>query len=75
MGFKKENGILEYRLTEKDKGIIKMLSDGLIQKEIAVSLGVPYRTVEHYVAYMLRGLGMRNATELCCWAIRKGIIR
>lgn len=51
-------------ITNKEKEVIKLLSEGLIQKEIAVRLFVSNRTIETHVKNLTRKIGAKNTAHL-----------
>jgi DNA-binding NarL/FixJ family response regulator len=59
-------------LTEKEKKVVSLVSDGWKNKEIAKQIG----TSEHVVKNILRGIydktGMWNRLELALWVVKGG---
>ncbi len=52
------------RLTDREREIVMLVSEGLMNKEIADKLGISVRTVEVHVYNFMKKLELRNRTEL-----------
>jgi DNA-binding CsgD family transcriptional regulator len=61
-------------LTNRELQVLRMLSDGLGNKEIAVQLGISEHTAKFHVAQILGKLGAGSRTEAVTVAIRRGLI-
>jgi len=59
-------------LTNRERDILSMLLDGLLNKEIAVKLGLSIRTVEAHRASIMKKLNAKNTISL---AVYRDIIR
>ena len=59
-------------LTNRERDILAMLLDGLLNKEIAVKLGLSIRTVEAHRASIMKKLNAKNTISL---AVYRDIIR
>src|SRR2546426_258708 len=51
------------RLTERETEVLRMISDGLTDRETAVALSISIRTVETHVSNVLHKLGVRSRSE------------
>ncbi len=51
-------------LTRRQREVMSLLADGLTSKEIALKLGISYRTVEVYRATLLKKFGVSNSNAL-----------
>ena len=64
----------EYDLTKREKGILKMITDGKNNREIADGLGISIRTIETHRANIMKKLKVKNAIELVKVAIEDKIV-
>jgi DNA-binding NarL/FixJ family response regulator len=65
----------EWRLTQREEEVIKLLAQGVTSKEAAAMLKISVRTVESHRSNMSRKLGFRSTADLVRYAIRKGLIK
>ena len=63
LAMRRERSPLELGLTERELEIIRMVAEGLPDREIAEALVLSRRTVEGHVARLIHKLGARNRTE------------
>jgi DNA-binding NarL/FixJ family response regulator len=63
LAMRRERSPLELGLTERELEIIRMVAEGLTDREIAEALVLSRRTVEGHVARLIHKLGSRNRTE------------
>lgn len=56
-------------LTYRERQILQYVVDGMTNKEIAVDLGLSYRTVEVHRRHIMEKIGARNTAELVRLAI------
>jgi DNA-binding NarL/FixJ family response regulator len=61
-------------LTDRQMQVVKLIAEGMINREIAEELVISEKTVERHRANILEKLGMRDRVELTRWAIRRGLI-
>jgi DNA-binding NarL/FixJ family response regulator len=61
-------------LTPREDEVLKLIAEGSSSRDIAETLVISVKTVEHHRANVLRKLGMRDRTELTRYAIRAGLI-
>ena len=61
-------------LTERETEILRLLSGGYSNKEIANSLGVAEGTVKNHVSNILSKLGVRDRTRAVLKALEMGIV-
>lgn len=61
-------------LTAREFDVIRALTRGCSNKEIAAELGVGLRTVESYVSAVLLKLGVRSRTEATLYAIEHHLV-
>jgi DNA-binding NarL/FixJ family response regulator len=62
-------------LTDREREIIRLLSEAKSNKEIAAELQISVKTVEAHRASVMRKLGFTSITELVRYAIRNGFIQ
>lgn len=56
-------------LTERQRDVLQLISEGRSSKEIAAALDISVRTVEFHRAQLMDRLGLRTTAELTRWAI------
>jgi predicted ATPase/DNA-binding CsgD family transcriptional regulator len=55
-------------LSAREREVADLVSEGLVNKEIAARLHLSVRTVESHVRHALAKLGLENRTQLATWA-------
>ena len=65
---------VEVPLTQRESEVLKQLTFGQTNKEIAQSLEISYETVKEHVQHILRKVGVSDRTQAAVWAVRKGIV-
>ena len=68
-----QNAPLKEPLTERELEIIKLVAQGLANKEIANQLEIAERTVRTQVSNILEKLHLANRTQATLYAIKKGL--
>jgi DNA-binding NarL/FixJ family response regulator len=61
-------------LTPREVEIVKLVAEGNTTDEIADTLVISKKTVEHHRSHILEKLGMRDRVELTRYAIRRGLV-
>jgi DNA-binding NarL/FixJ family response regulator len=61
------------RLTARERQVVRMMADGLGNKQIAWQLGISEHTVKFHVASILTKLSAASRTEAVAVAIRHGL--
>jgi DNA-binding NarL/FixJ family response regulator len=61
-------------LSDREREILKLITEGRTNKEIADMLFLSVKTVQAHRANLMRKLGLHDRVELVKYAIRKGII-
>jgi two-component system response regulator NreC len=61
-------------LTEREKEILRLFSEGRIGKEIATVLEISPRTVDRHRQNLMAKLNLHNRAALVKYAVRKGLI-
>lgn len=59
-------------LTPREFDVLRQLSFGLSNKEIALALEISYETVKEHVQHVLRKLDAKDRTEAAVWIVRRG---
>jgi two-component system, NarL family, response regulator NreC len=62
-------------LTDREKQVLKLVAEGLANKEVAEALGISVKTAMTHREHVMEKLGLHNRTELMRFAIKKGVIR
>ena len=61
-------------LTSREREIVRLLSEGGSNKEVASSLGISVKTAEAHRANIMRKLDIHSASELVRYAVRNQIV-
>jgi DNA-binding NarL/FixJ family response regulator len=61
-------------LTERERDVLRLLAQGLPNKEIAARLVISQRTAKFHVSSILTKLGAGNRTEAVTLAVQRGLI-
>jgi len=67
--------IAREELTQREVEVLKLVADGLTNKEIAAQLFISAKTARNHVASCLLKLGADDRTEAVTTAVRRGLIR
>jgi len=67
------NSLSVQLLTRREKEVLKMVSEGITNREIANLLHISIRTVENHRANFMRKLGFKTLVDLLRYAIQMGI--
>lgn len=62
-------------LTPREAELLRLMAQGLSNKEIAVALSLSENTVKYHLKNILQKLGAHNRTEAAAHAIRNGILK
>lgn len=62
-------------LTPREFGVLKLMSEGMRNKQIAGSLGVSEPTIKEHIRNILSKLGVNDRTAAVVSALRQGILR
>ena len=60
-------------LTERERGVLRLVAAGEANKDIAAELGISERTARTHVSSILNKLGMASRTQVALWAVREGL--
>jgi DNA-binding NarL/FixJ family response regulator len=61
-------------LTEKEKEVIKLITFGKSNKDIARMMQVSISTVEKHITHIYKKLEVSSHAELARWAVMHGIV-
>lgn len=59
-------------LSEREREVLSLVSQGLSNREIADRLYISPKTASHHVSHLLAKLGLRNRSEAVAWALAHG---
>jgi non-specific serine/threonine protein kinase len=62
------------QLTDREREVLRLLADGLTNREIADALFISLRTVATHVVHILTKLDVRSRTAAVAYAIRSGLV-
>ena len=63
------------RLSTREREILRMIAEGMSNKEIAVTLDVSVRTIDSHRANLMEKLGIHKVSGLVRYAIREGLLK
>lgn len=61
-------------LSEREIGVLRLVSEGLTNREIGVRLGVSENTIKFHLKNILQKLHLRNRAQAVAYAIQKGLV-
>jgi DNA-binding NarL/FixJ family response regulator len=70
--FQKSANPGEENLSPREAQVLKLVADGLANKDIAKTLCISARTVEHHRASIMKRLDLKTLADLIKYAIREG---
>ncbi len=62
-------------LTDRQLEILTLLALGFSEKEVAVRLGISFRTARNHVANVYERLGLHHRAEAVLMAVRYGLVK
>jgi DNA-binding NarL/FixJ family response regulator len=65
---------VEAPLTEREGEVLRYLSDGMTNQQIAAAMHISYETVKEHIQHILRKVGVTDRTQAAVWAVRKGLV-
>jgi NarL family two-component system response regulator YdfI len=65
---------LSEEITSREMDVLRMLAEGLVNKDIAARLGISEHTVKFHISSILDKLGASTRTEAVTLGIRRGLI-
>lgn len=64
----------EVPLTQREAEVLKLITTGQTNRQIADTMGISYETVKEHVQNMLRKIGVSDRTQAAVWAVRNGLV-
>jgi DNA-binding CsgD family transcriptional regulator len=64
----------EGALTRRELSVLRLVAQGLSNKEIASELGISTHTVKYHLASLLAKLGVHSRTEAVSIGLRRGMV-
>jgi len=61
-------------LTRREIEVLKLLSEGLFNKEIAFRLEISERTVKNHVSNIFKKINVSDRTQAAVFAIKNGLV-
>jgi DNA-binding NarL/FixJ family response regulator len=61
-------------LTKREAEVVRLISGGLRNKDVAKTLGISVKTVETHRVNIMNKLALQNLAQLIRYAVQKGII-
>ena len=65
---------LEVSLSEREGEVLRQMTGGLTNKQIALAMNISYETVKEHVQHVLRKIGLTDRTQAAVWAVRNEIV-
>jgi DNA-binding NarL/FixJ family response regulator len=65
---------LELSLSEREGEVLKLMTTGSTNKQIAQAMNISYETVKEHVQHLLRKIGLTDRTQAAVWAIRQNVV-
>ena len=62
-------------LSEREMGILHLITRGMSNKQVGRELGISHQTVKNHMTSILRKLAVNDRTQAAVYALRKGWIR
>lgn len=62
------------QLSSREREVLRLIAEGLSNKEIAVALGLSVRTIDSHRATVMEKLGIHKVSGLVRYAIREGLL-
>jgi len=62
------------RLTDREKGVLQLVVNGLTNKEIGNQVGIAESTVKRHIHNILEKLQMENRVQAAAYAVRSGLV-
>ncbi len=63
------------KLTRRELDVLRLVTEGKTNQNIAAQLGIGEKTIEKYVTSILQKIGVTSRTEAAVYAVREGIVK
>jgi DNA-binding NarL/FixJ family response regulator len=63
------------QLTPRERQVLLLVADGLVNKQIARRLGISEKTVKAHLTRVFAAIGVSDRTQAALWAERHGLLR
>lgn len=63
-----------FKLTRREMDVLRFVTEGKTNQNIAVALGISEKTVEKYMYDVFQKLGVSSRTEAAVFAVRQGLV-
>lgn len=63
------------RLSERETDVLRLVTAGRLNKQIARELGISEKTVKAHLTRVFERLGVTDRTQAALWAEREGIFK
>lgn len=70
----KSSYILEEELTKREIEVLKLIAEGLFNKEIAYALAISEKTVKNHVSNIFKKINVSDRTQAAVYAIRNNLV-
>ncbi len=64
---------MESELTERETDVLKLVTGGALNKQIASTLNITENTVKYHLRNIMEKLHLRNRAQVAAYAVSKGI--
>jgi len=65
---------LEVSLSEREGEVLRQMTCGLTNKQIAQAMNISYETVKEHVQHVLRKIGLTDRTQAAVWAVKNKLV-
>ncbi len=69
-----DNINLDVPLTRRELDVLRAVTSGQTNHQIAAALGISYETVKEHVRNLLQKIAVEDRTQAAIWAVRKGLM-
>ena len=63
------------RLSAREREVLELLTQGMVNKEIAAALGISENTVKNHLKSIMAKLHLENRVQVATYALRQGLVR